>query len=174
MDDKELEFIAKRVEAATPAPWITGSIPWQVWYDGGHGKICRVESSAYDREFIAHARQDVPALLDEVANLKLQVEELQKIIREALPFMNSRHAWKPTAPCQDMIDAMEKALGDKRNDEGDQHGPGNLCPECVKVDPADPWPLPCPRHPEKRKHLKNACMGPGCPFCDNAEDGGVH
>lgn len=70
MTDKELEFIEKRVEAATPAPWITGSIPWQVWYDGGHGKICRVESTAYDREFIAHARQDVPALLKEVRRLR--------------------------------------------------------------------------------------------------------
>lgn len=80
MDKKELEIIERRIGGTTPAPWITGSIPWQVWCDGGHGKICRVESCASDREFIAHARQDVPALLDEVRKLNLQNEEYRKAL----------------------------------------------------------------------------------------------
>jgi hypothetical protein len=99
-------------------------------------------------------RNDIPALIQWTSELEarlevqvektqaalLQVEELQKIIREALPFMNSRHAWKPTAPCQDMIDAMEKALpgkpvGDGIPDrfwtDGCQLHHAVDCPDCV-------------------------------------------
>lgn len=70
MTDEELAAIEKRAEAATDSPWVTGSIPWKVWYDGGHGTICDVRSRAEDRDFIAHARQDVPALLKEVRRLQ--------------------------------------------------------------------------------------------------------
>lgn len=82
LSDKEMEFMEKRVAAATAAPWITGSIPWQVWFDGGHGKICRVESCAADREFIANSRQDVPALLAEVRKLKAQLHTAQEVINK--------------------------------------------------------------------------------------------
>jgi hypothetical protein len=73
MTEGDLLKIEARVKAATAAPWSTGSIPWQVWFDGGHGKICRIESTAEDRDFIAHARQDVPALIGEVRRLKAEL-----------------------------------------------------------------------------------------------------
>lgn len=118
MDAKELEFIAKRVEAATPAPWVTGSIPWQVWYDGGHGKICRVESTAYDREFIAHARQDVPALLDEVAKLNLQIDEARSALETICVAASSR----PEPILMSIFSVANRGvmhLSQKRNDEID-------------------------------------------------------
>lgn len=118
MDNKELEFIAKRVAAATPAPWVTGSIPWQVWYDGGHGKICRVESSAYDREFIAHARQDVPALLDEVTKLKLQNSEYRKALLEIRAKLERSHDGGCILPLRDMVnDALGEGCAKKPKGE---------------------------------------------------------
>lgn len=118
MEDKELEIIEKRLGGCTPAPWITGSIPWQVWCDGGHGKICRVESCASDREFIAHARQDVPALLDEVRKLKLQVREVEFQLNDAREAIKTqrrevkelrewaRAHWDADAPLIKKLDGM--------------------------------------------------------------------
>lgn len=70
LSDAELDAIEARAKAATAAPWCTGSIPWQVWFNGGYGKICRIESNAADRDFIAQARQDVPTLIEEVRRLR--------------------------------------------------------------------------------------------------------
>lgn len=63
-----------REERATPGPWITGSIPWKVWTNGGHNTVCDVQacgdavpvapglatsdSMAANRDFIAASRTE--------------------------------------------------------------------------------------------------------------------
>ena len=72
----DLSAIEARANAATKGPWVTGSIPWKVWAHGGHATVCdiralaggRVEISEWEaasnRDFISHARADVPALVN--------------------------------------------------------------------------------------------------------------
>jgi hypothetical protein len=62
MDDKQLTEIEARVSAATPGPWTT--------YD---------DDSEADAEFIAHAREDIPALLAEVKQLREQVRVVRLV-----------------------------------------------------------------------------------------------
>lgn len=62
-----------------------------------------------------HAGQ-ASRLLEYTKAIELQVDELKKIIHEALPFMRARHEWKPSAAHADMIQAMEKAVLEKQED----------------------------------------------------------
>jgi hypothetical protein len=84
ISDEEFEAIAKRVAAATPGPWISyfegrdhtsgdSFIRTPVHdlyissdnYIGGEGHFLA------DQDFVAHARQDIPRLLEEVRRLRL-------------------------------------------------------------------------------------------------------
>ena len=64
-----LAQIEARVEAATEGPWdaVQGATPGMVWVELRHrATICDFpyeQGSQEDAEFIAHARQDIPALL---------------------------------------------------------------------------------------------------------------
>jgi hypothetical protein len=81
---EELAAIRARVEAATPGPWHNAGYPLK-GIDGPEvmaagdahllTMVCR-PSDNEDATFIAHARQDVPVLLDEVARLAAEVERL--------------------------------------------------------------------------------------------------
>jgi hypothetical protein len=75
LDDAELEAIRRRCKQATPGPWrsfverrdqISGSDFIQT--DGDD--IYMTGATTADQDFIAHARQDIPRLLDEIARLK--------------------------------------------------------------------------------------------------------
>jgi hypothetical protein len=80
-----LDEIRKRCEAATPGPWIS-------FVEGrdfmgrdsviGRGKD-RSEEDLYlsggtitDQDFIAHARQDIPLLLEEISRLRERLKAL--------------------------------------------------------------------------------------------------
>jgi hypothetical protein len=82
--DEELRAIKERCEKATPGPW--------EWSDGTcddedgerHGYRCgpmwvdvcdQLAVPVVDAEFIAHAREDVPALLAEVERLRRPTAE---------------------------------------------------------------------------------------------------
>ena len=80
MDSAELEAIRKRCDAATAGPWEsfvegrdhlggnsfirTGGI------DDRFPDIELLGASTADQDFIAHARQDIPRLLEEIERLK--------------------------------------------------------------------------------------------------------
>jgi hypothetical protein len=73
----DLEAIRRRADAATPGPWQRSlNILW--------GKILDIEpeiafcTTVNDTEFIAHAREDVPALLDEVERLTGQLADVTR------------------------------------------------------------------------------------------------
>jgi len=80
LDDTELEAISKRCAAATPGPWksfvegrdhTSGSS--FIMIGNGETRSDDIELSGAtvaDQDFIAHARQDIPRLLAEIARLK--------------------------------------------------------------------------------------------------------
>lgn len=80
LDNDALEEIQRRCDAATPSPWISS---WEGRDHplGGDSVILRGDERQYedlyispctlaDQDFIAHAREDVPALVDEVLRLR--------------------------------------------------------------------------------------------------------
>jgi len=84
MDSAELEAIRKRCDAATAGPWEsfvegrdhlggndfirTGGL------DDQSPDIELLGASTADQDFIAHARQDIPRLLDEIQRLKQKAD----------------------------------------------------------------------------------------------------
>lgn len=76
----ELQEIRRRCDAATPGPWqsfIEGrdhtSGSSFIMTGRGKGRGCDIElngATTADHDFIAHARQDIPRLLDEIARLR--------------------------------------------------------------------------------------------------------
>lgn len=85
MTDEELDEIRQRCRKAWPAPWksyVEGRDHW-----GGDSFILTGEgenrgedlhisgATNDDQDFIAHARQDIPRLLDEIVRLKKLLKE---------------------------------------------------------------------------------------------------
>jgi hypothetical protein len=76
MSRLDLDAIEKRVKAARPGPWISSAEEMEgawlfdatVWLPDGSMGVA-IDGSVADAEFIAHARDNIPALLDEVARL---------------------------------------------------------------------------------------------------------
>jgi hypothetical protein len=84
-----LQAIKKRCERATPGPWLVERVhhaPERVGYivpaRDRHERIVETDSGCYgpnpaDADFIAHAREDVPALLAEVSRLSAELERAE-------------------------------------------------------------------------------------------------
>lgn len=93
LNETEMQEIEKRCEAATPGPWKTINY-WNVYTspkDGIGVMVASTEHTGGDREeeainadFIAHARQDIPALLSTVRELQRQVKDMEEHSRLAL------------------------------------------------------------------------------------------
>ncbi|MBX6723652.1 MAG: hypothetical protein IRY92_10550 [Dactylosporangium sp.] len=99
MTPEELAAIRARAEAATPGPWTVDE--GLVWDDGtgececqwyreirgwtDHGVPCDAGYLVLSREdatFIAHAREDIPRLLDEVEALRARADQLRQQVAE--------------------------------------------------------------------------------------------
>jgi len=96
MTEEELEAIEAREEAATPRPWETliRNENWKItYYVSMPNDILKVSSYILEdheredgnyrfvndnAEFIAHARQDVPALIAEVKHQNAEIERLTR------------------------------------------------------------------------------------------------
>lgn len=77
MTDEELKAIEERANAATPGPWRgfdTGVLSGPRWVVGNEES--RQFYNLADGRFIAHAREDVPALIAEVRRLRAENERL--------------------------------------------------------------------------------------------------
>ena len=81
MSQEYLNAIKERVAKATTGPWDINRnsdddvFVTDIWFDGedgGHVEIHgdTVASSIYNAEFIAHAREDVPMLIEEIEKLR--------------------------------------------------------------------------------------------------------
>jgi len=83
MDAEELQAIRERAEKATPGPWHFDADDMDIWCrnDGGSfpltttiAKALEDEDRYFDFEFIAAAREDIPALVAEVERLREALE----------------------------------------------------------------------------------------------------
>lgn len=82
MADEELEAIRRRCDAASPGPWVShvegrdhtsGSSFVMTGVGASRGtNIELTGATVADQDFIAHARQDIPRLLDEISRLRHQ------------------------------------------------------------------------------------------------------
>jgi len=80
LDDVELQQIRRRCEDATPGPWksfiegrehTSGSSFIMTGSGKNRGKDIELSgATTADHDFIAHARQDIPRMLDEIARLR--------------------------------------------------------------------------------------------------------
>lgn len=73
-----IEEIRARLEKASPGPWRSGEMPILQDHD-----CCSVERLE-DVEFVSHARQDIPALLDEVERLRALVARYQNTANDQM------------------------------------------------------------------------------------------
>jgi hypothetical protein len=80
LSEEELDAIRQRLAAATPGPWESfvedrdhecGS---NFIRTGGVDDIEPIGATAADQDFIAHARQDIPRLLEEIERLKALID----------------------------------------------------------------------------------------------------
>lgn len=92
----DLKAIRERCEAATPGPWRISKKKgplYRVRVVSSHGNFLCVghhcdidDSGAYKRRsnynFIAHARTDIPALLDYIAELEKQLQPTTELQRK--------------------------------------------------------------------------------------------
>jgi hypothetical protein len=89
MTDEELTAIGNRANAATLGPWAThdqGHEDYSICRDNGNNTCCPLferiggDDDGIDGAFIAAARVDVPALVDEVRRLRALADGQLEII----------------------------------------------------------------------------------------------
>ena len=75
--------IREREQKATKGPWWFDYTAYQM---RGRKDVCVTEDiiSPDDQTFIAHAREDVPWLLSEVARLRRELEETRELCRKSV------------------------------------------------------------------------------------------
>lgn len=83
MNQEQLNAIKERVAKATFGPWEYDNEERGIWNSGGFNYLGTVTLSHIDAEFIANAREDVPALVAEV-------ERLQAVYKEAVEAVDWR------------------------------------------------------------------------------------
>ena len=86
-----IKAIEEREQAATPGPWksiVNGNTVRSYGIVSKIRKICScISTMTKDAEFIAHAREDLPALLAEVKRLTAENERLKKLYDAAVEDM---------------------------------------------------------------------------------------
>jgi hypothetical protein len=85
MSKLDLDAIRQRAEAATPGPWYGFSSSWCVYNTpNSDGELIAdvYEYGGYppdaNTQFIAHAREDIPAMLDEIERLRALLQTYQE------------------------------------------------------------------------------------------------
>lgn len=90
----DLEPIKARAETATPGPWKAEGAPWRVravYMQAGLRHTawpalcdCGAQPNEANAEFIAHAREDIPALIAEVERLRADIARKNAALRCAI------------------------------------------------------------------------------------------
>ena len=94
MTEQELKAIEARANAATPGPWVHETRYGAIGaVEAGNEALAQVQQRVArdnnrrdtDAAFIAHARTDIPSLVDEVRRLRGLVEEVFRIAEKEIP-----------------------------------------------------------------------------------------
>ena len=79
LSDEQIKLIDERCTSATPGPWLSyvegrdfesGSSVIVRGENGQESDLYLLGGTIADQDFIAHARQDIPLLLDEIKRLR--------------------------------------------------------------------------------------------------------
>lgn len=81
MNQEQLNAVKERVAKATSGPWEYDNEERGIWNNGGFNYLGTVTLSHIDADFIANAREDVPALVAEVEYLREMLRDTRKIVR---------------------------------------------------------------------------------------------
>ena len=87
MTKDELEDLRQRLEKATGSYWNVDDCEWpgnenlRYWVNTHWDGIAAAVTKE-DAEFIAHARQDIPALLDHIADLRRKIDLYEAYAQE--------------------------------------------------------------------------------------------
>jgi len=106
MNQKQLNAIKERVTKATPGPWEYDEEDRGIWNKGALNYLGTVTLSHIDAEFITHARDDVPALVEEV-------ERLREVVKEFIDYWATTNDARPLL---EIVTDASRALG------GEAHG----------------------------------------------------
>lgn len=85
MTDQRIQEIQKRCDTATPGPWIYSEVASAIWADRTSLDVVvaadwgGIEISKSDAAFIAHAREDIPFLLSQLAERDKEIERLREL-----------------------------------------------------------------------------------------------
>ncbi|WP_427110869.1 hypothetical protein [Lysinibacillus xylanilyticus] len=92
MNAEQLNAIKERVAKVTPGPWcVGGAIDI---HDACGEEVAAVWDGGPDIEFIAHAREDVPALVAEVERLQQQLEKANGLLGWAHDVLDDVHCYE--------------------------------------------------------------------------------
>lgn len=130
MNDDELDAIRARAEAATEGPWEVAHRADLDWLSQSHlvdssdhepGSNVRPEGETdprwssvwpcrnahHDAEFIAHAREDVPALLDEIDRLAAALDRVRALDADAVAIDPETQDYAPAVLLGDLYAALK-------------------------------------------------------------------
>lgn len=82
LNKEQLEEIRQRAEAATEGPWKVGVANTVVLADADFVEVAYAPLEYKDADFIANARQDIPALLDHIAKLQGKIDLYESYAQE--------------------------------------------------------------------------------------------
>ena len=85
MTPEQLAAIRARAEAATPGPWHDDQdgMVYSTCQPGCAVVINDIDLAVEDAEFIAHAREDIPALVAEVERLQTELARMRPVVEAA-------------------------------------------------------------------------------------------
>ena len=103
MNQEQLNAIKERVAKATQGPWEYDEEDRGIWNKGALNYLGTVKLPNKDANFIAHSREDVPALIAEVERLH---KALEKVMEVEAPIMEGTKGWETRS-----YEIARKALG---------------------------------------------------------------
>ena len=89
----DLDGIEARCDKATPAPWVNFDPNAVLGVDAPEGGVVAWTYHRGNTNFIAHARTDIPALLDALARAEAHAERLAEGARAVLKCADDLKAW---------------------------------------------------------------------------------
>jgi len=131
----DLEAIRARAEAATPGTWkllIRGNTVKSYAIEGVCGGMKFIDNS--DAEFIAHSREDIPALLAEVERLQ---GEIQRLTTANRLYLSLRVANKKLAARTEKAEAVLNEIYERTRPGGKKGGYPYGSTTCIGADVYD-------------------------------------
>lgn len=178
-----IDAIKARCEAATPGPWENGNgefinaitrigsmaicrvnQPVEVaWRSDGSGRTYSV-SAQPNKNFIAHAREDIPYLLERIAELEGQLAEVTQIALDVTgKYETSIKMHKITADLLTASQQRERAAVEDLDSTGTCHA----CKHAI-----DGEPCYCSECDESDRECENCPWAENpCEFCDRGHAG---